>query len=157
MPDGKRACSHGAECELPWSLHDWSYEAEVEGRVLAPRDVLKAEYHSGESCDCYPPSGGRPVMECAAWADGIIQALARSGYEIASGASSQDGPGDGHTFRIEVTSRGSYAVKGVEGHTDSDHFDPPMSVEVRAWNLPDALRQAAALFPTAWNLGDDDD
>lgn len=25
----RRPCSHGEGCELPWSVHDWSYEAEV--------------------------------------------------------------------------------------------------------------------------------
>jgi hypothetical protein len=34
--------------------------------------------------------------------------------------------------------------------------EQPMSVEVRAWNLPDALRTAAAVFPSTWHLGDDD-
>lgn len=65
------------------------------------------------------------------------------------------GPESGHTFRVSVESRGSYAVVGVEGHTDADHFEPlPGVVEVRAWNLNDALHRAAqrplsAWFPTA--------
>lgn len=61
------------------------------------------------------------------------------------------GPESGHTFRISVDSRGSYAVVGVEGHTDSEDFmGPPMTVEVRAWNLPDAVRRAANLPVSVW-------
>lgn len=67
----------------------------------------------------------------------------------------RDDPEHGHTFRIEVRSRGSYGVVGVEGHTDSGDFGPPFTVDVRAWNLPDALRTAAALFPAMWHLDDE--
>lgn len=67
----------------------------------------------------------------------------------------RDDPEYGHTFRIEVTSRGSYSVVGVEGHTDSRDFGPPFTVDVRAWNLPDALRTAAAVFPAMWHFNDE--
>ncbi len=32
QPVTERPCSHGEGCKLPWSVHDWSYEAEIEGR-----------------------------------------------------------------------------------------------------------------------------
>lgn len=28
-----RPCSHGPGCPLPWSVHDWSYEADYEARA----------------------------------------------------------------------------------------------------------------------------
>lgn len=65
----------------------------------------------------------------------------------------RDDPEHGHTFRIEITSRGSYGVVGEEGHTDAEEFmGGPMTIDMRAWNLPDALRQAAAVFPAIWHL-----
>jgi hypothetical protein len=27
-----RSCSHGPDCQLPWPLHDWSYEADYAKR-----------------------------------------------------------------------------------------------------------------------------
>lgn len=65
------------------------------------------------------------------------------------------GPDSGHTFRVSVESRGSYAVVGVEGHHDADDFmGPVMTVEVRAWNLPDALRRACNYpLPSWWAEG----
>lgn len=57
-----------------------------------------------------------------------------------------EGPDDGHTFRITFDSRGSYSVVGDEHHTDAPDFHGvPHVVEVRAWNLRDALRKAANL------------
>jgi hypothetical protein len=59
-----------------------------------------------------------------------------------------EGPEDGHTFRIEVHSRGSYAVwdaeKGQVGpHSDADWMgEPPLTLEVRAWSLKAALQKA---------------
>lgn len=54
------------------------------------------------------------------------------------------GPESGHTFRVSVECRGSSSVVGVEGHTDAEDFEPlPRAVEVRAWNLTDALSRAA--------------
>lgn len=62
-----------------------------------------------------------------------------------------EGPESGHTFRVSVTCRGSYGVVGVEGHTDEPEFTgPPMTVEVRAWNLSDALRRAQAVPFAVW-------
>lgn len=68
-----------------------------------------------------------------------------------------DDPEHGHTFYIQVTSRGSYRTTGDEVHTDSEDFGPPMTVSIRAWNLPDALRQAAAVFPAIWITGADNE
>lgn len=64
---------------------------------------------------------------------------------------------EGHTFFITVTSRGSYAVVGEPGHTDADHFGPPMTVDVRAWDLPTALRKAAAVPLNEWGFEEDVD
>lgn len=63
------------------------------------------------------------------------------------------GPEDGHTFRFSMTSRGSYGVVGQEGHTDAEWFtEEPWTLEVRAWNLTDALRKAAELPMSAWTM-----
>lgn len=57
----------------------------------------------------------------------------------------------GHTWRITFSSRGSYTVTGDEHHTDAPHFDEPSrTVEVRAWNLRDALAKASVLPLEAW-------
>jgi hypothetical protein len=58
-------------------------------------------------------------------------------------------PDDGHTFEISVAARGSYAVRG-EPHVDCEHFGDPVTVQVRAWNLRDALLAAAATPLHAW-------
>lgn len=58
----------------------------------------------------------------------------------------EEGPDDGHTFRILFDIRGSYSVVGDAHHTDSTNFDGIYHVvEVRAWNLRDALRKAVDL------------
>jgi hypothetical protein len=55
-------------------------------------------------------------------------------------------PEDGHTFEISYRSRGSYTVTGDPEHRDAPDFDGFVHrVEVRAWNLRDALRRAAEL------------
>ena len=57
----------------------------------------------------------------------------------------------GHTWRISIEERGSSKVTGDEHHSDASEFNPlPTSVEVRAWNLSDALAQAAALPFSDW-------
>jgi len=61
------------------------------------------------------------------------------------------GPDDGHTFAISVRSRGSYRVVGEEHHHDSDWMgERPITLTVRAWNLPDAMRAAAAVGLNDW-------
>lgn len=68
----------------------------------------------------------------------------------------EEGPEDGHTFRITIESRGSYGVVGVSGHTDAEEFaGGARTVEVRAWDLPAALRKAAALPLATWFAEDD--
>lgn len=53
---------------------------------------------------------------------------------------------EGHTFRISFESRGSYKVVGDEHHHDAPDFDGGVhTVEVRAWNLRDALVKASEL------------
>lgn len=65
---------------------------------------------------------------------------------------SDEGPEDGHTFRLEAHSRGSYSVVGVEGHTDADWMgEPPLVLEVRAWSLKAALLKAAGLGLENWS------
>lgn len=64
----------------------------------------------------------------------------------------EDGPEQGHTFQLVVSSRGSYGVVGEQGHTDADYFSDPWVIEVRAWSLPAALRKAAELPLSAWKL-----
>lgn len=54
-------------------------------------------------------------------------------------------PDDGHTFSIAVSLRGSSVVVGDAHHHDSPDFTELLAVSVRAWNLRDALLQAAAL------------
>jgi hypothetical protein len=64
-------------------------------------------------------------------------------------------PEDGHTFRLEVHVRGSYGLVGLTGRTDSDWMgEPPLTLEVRAWNLHDALRLAATRPLADWSVED---
>jgi hypothetical protein len=62
-----------------------------------------------------------------------------------------EGTEAGHTFEITSRSRGSYGVVGEEGHSDARVFGPPLTVRVRAWNLPDALCKASELPMSAWD------
>lgn len=60
-----------------------------------------------------------------------------------------DGAEAGHTWLIGVRLRPSTAVVG-EPHRDAEGFEMLQIVEVRAWNLRDALRQAAELPLDRW-------
>jgi hypothetical protein len=66
------------------------------------------------------------------------------------------GPEDGHTFRIKVNSRMASGIMGPgdkapHDYTDADWWGPEeWTLEVRAWNLPDALRAAAEQPLTEW-------
>jgi len=83
-----------------------------------------------------------------------MQALdAARPYDVSPGT-----PEDGHLWHFTVSSRCSFGVVGQPGKTDSDWWGEPWSIEVRAWNLPDALRKAAELPLTAWKMpgGEDD-
>lgn len=69
---------------------------------------------------------------------------------------SEESPEEGHTFRFSWSSRGSYGVVGVEGHTDAGYWDEGATVEVRAWSLAEALRKAARLpFPVLMGYTDE--
>lgn len=62
-----------------------------------------------------------------------------------------EGPESGHTFRVSVTARSSFGVVGGEGHADAEDFTgPPWTVDVRAWNLADALRRASVVPFAVW-------
>lgn len=57
----------------------------------------------------------------------------------------------GHTWRLTVESRASSAVVGDQHHHDAPEFTPlGRAVEVRAWNLRQALTAAAALPLQVW-------
>lgn len=59
---------------------------------------------------------------------------------------------EGHRFRISVALAGSSKVVGEEHHHDTE-FDPdaePMCIEVRAWNLSEALDKARRVPLDAW-------
>lgn len=59
-------------------------------------------------------------------------------------------PDDGHLFRITVTSVMSSRVVGEPHNRDADWESEPMTAQVRAFSLPDALRVAAALPMGVW-------
>lgn len=61
----------------------------------------------------------------------------------------------GHLWRVVALSKMSSSVVGDEHHTDSDYFGPPLIAEVRAWDLPAALRKAAHLPLREWTHPDD--
>lgn len=63
-----------------------------------------------------------------------------------------EGPDEGHTFRISVSSRMSSTVVGDEHHTDADYFFGAHVTAVRAWNLRDALDKAHDLRFASWGL-----
>jgi hypothetical protein len=61
------------------------------------------------------------------------------------------GPDDGHTFVISVRSRGSYKVVGEAHHHDADWMNErPLTLTVRAWSLPAAMRAAALVGLNDW-------
>lgn len=59
-------------------------------------------------------------------------------------------PGEGHLFEISVRLRGRYQTASGE-YGDADYWhEEPMVVQVRAWDLPAALRRAAELPLNDW-------
>lgn len=63
-----------------------------------------------------------------------------------SSAEQDEGPEAGHTFRFRFDIRGSSKVVGDPEYTDAPDFMGPVhEIQVRAWNLRDALRKAADL------------
>jgi hypothetical protein len=63
-----------------------------------------------------------------------------------------EGPDDGHLFRLTVTGRMSSRVVGDEHHIDADWEGPAMTLDVRAWSLRSALRRAARMPLSAWHI-----
>lgn len=67
-------------------------------------------------------------------------------------------PEDGHTFRITIDSRMASGIQGPDdpaphSYTDSDDFwGPTLHTEVRAWDLPTALKRASELQLMDWRL-----
>lgn len=53
----KRPCSHGDDCDVPWSLHDWSYEELIEKASSALRWWTKEEH------DAECTNGGCPGFD----------------------------------------------------------------------------------------------
>lgn len=102
---------------------------------------------------------------------------------MTDGIYDDEGPEQGHRFRFSVESAGSYSVSICEcthdyaSHEhagpgwcikcecksfvqvksprwDADFMGDPWTLTVRAWNLSDALRIAAAAPLTAWDMGE---
>lgn len=66
-------------------------------------------------------------------------------------------PDDGHTFRIAVSERASTKVVSEDGHRDAERFTQLHNwVEVRAWDLSEALVRAAGLPLDSWFDEEDD-
>jgi len=65
-----------------------------------------------------------------------------------------EGPDRGHTFRIAVTSRGSSKVVGEEHYSDSNWWSEPYVQDVRAHNLPEAMRRAAERPLGSWETAE---
>jgi hypothetical protein len=85
------------------------------------------------------------------WEERVKWAVQAVRSTVVQPAPAEGGPDDGHTFRLTALIRGSYGVVGEEHHTDVGEFmGPAFGVEVRAWNLPDALRKAAELPLADW-------
>jgi len=65
-------------------------------------------------------------------------------------------PEDGHTWVITGASRMSSGIMGPEDaaphdYQDADWWGEPFSIQVRAWDLPAALRLAAEQPLAAWS------
>ena len=70
-------------------------------------------------------------------------------------AENDAGPKGGHTFRFRFDIRGSSRVVGDLEYTDAPDFMGPVhEVQIRAWNLREALRKAADL-PFAALMGNE--
>jgi hypothetical protein len=87
-------------------------------------------------------------------AEAVLAVLAERTFTEEQWRRERNDPEAGHTFRLTATSRGSYGIVGVEGHTDAEWMpsdvEAPFRIEVRAWNLRDALKKAASLPLSAW-------
>lgn len=95
-------------------------------------------------------------------AEAVMAVLAeQSAFTEAQWRRERTDPEAGHTFRLQARSRGSYAHLTEDGttspHTDADWMPTDVEeaedgfrIEVRAWNLRDALTKAASLPLSAW-------
>jgi len=91
-------------------------------------------------------------------AEAVMAVLAERMFTEERWAAERDDPEAGHTFRLRATSRGSYAHLTEDGttspHTDAEWMPEDVEdgfrIEVRAWNLRDALKKAASLPLRAW-------
>lgn len=73
------------------------------------------------------------------------------------GRTSPGTPADGHTWRIAVSERASTKVVSEDGHRDAERFTQLHNwVEVRAWDLSEALVRAAGLPLDSWFDEEDD-
>ena len=92
-------------------------------------------------------SGDLPEMsqelqdKIAAW----LASESVGGFPKSPKVASEESPDKGHTFRIVFESRGSFKVGDSDYIQEADWFGPPHQIEVRAWNLRDALLKAAML------------
>lgn len=97
---------------------------------------------------------GRTAPRAAEAVMALLAETERAPFTEEQWRAERDDPEAGHTFRLTATSRGSYGVVGVEGHTDAEWMPEdlvtPFRIEVRAWNQRDALCKAASLPLSAW-------
>lgn len=60
-----------------------------------------------------------------------------------------EAPKEGHTFRISVSSRGTYSTPEAPFFIEAGYWEEtPNVLEVRAWNLQEALNKAARITST---------
>jgi hypothetical protein len=64
---------------------------------------------------------------------------------------------EGHLFRFTVSSRGVGRVVGDPTWSEANWWSEPWTLEVRAFNLKDALLKAALAGMGAWDTGEKDD
>lgn len=108
-------------------------EAEVEALewVCTPEGRMLMEYH-------HPQTMAR-----------LRAAIAKMLHTVQT--ADEQTPNDGHTFRITFDSRGSSKVRGEREYTDAPAYSGyERTIEVRAWNLRDALMKAAVMPLDRW-------
>lgn len=127
--------------------HGWTVLAPTSAELARTRPTTELADHDPETGHRHGCADDRAECGCAA----ALYALADD-LEHPRPADPADGPEDGHTFRLRVSSRGSYGVDGEPGHTDAEDFhdEQPFVLEVRAWNLRDACARAAATPFAGW-------
>lgn len=94
------------------------------------------------------------------WWDDFVRALAGQAVQPRRQVPPMlgpDGPAAGHTWEISVRCRGAYGISGEPGRHDSEYWDEPITVRIRAHNLRDALRWASRHPLTAWFPDEEDE